>query len=102
MKTFFSNLLTWLVPKYDNGTQSIDVASNIEKGHAFRFDGSQMKGQIYDFVVNKSYRLDNLTSISKGGFAGLDARSTLVLLRQSFEITIHNNDQDYASLVVPR
>ncbi|MGO0305207.1 hypothetical protein ACTL6P_01125 [Endozoicomonas acroporae] len=61
-------------------------------------DGSLMKGQIYDFFVNKSYRLDNLTSISKGGFAGLDARSTLVLLRQSFEITIHNNDQDYASL----
>lgn len=36
MQTFFSNLLTWLVPKYHNDAQSIDVASNIEKGHAFR------------------------------------------------------------------
>ncbi|WP_050917814.1 SslE/AcfD family lipoprotein zinc metalloprotease [Vibrio campbellii] len=88
MQVMFGNLIDWLVP---NATQnSVAIATNINKGHAFRWD--RKEGQIYDFFVNPSYKLGEMDVLSSGQFASLDAASTPLLLLQSYEIKTDGYD----------
>ncbi|CAM3438340.1 SslE/AcfD family lipoprotein zinc metalloprotease [Parendozoicomonas haliclonae] len=100
MKTFFSNLLTWLAPEYNNGEKSLKIVTNIEKGHAFRFDGSNDQGLIYDFFINKSFNQLEVERMERSGFVGITPENAPVLLLQSFEIKIQNKDEDYDTRAV--
>uniref|UniRef100_UPI000AD8AE75 SslE/AcfD family lipoprotein zinc metalloprotease n=1 Tax=Vibrio harveyi TaxID=669 RepID=UPI000AD8AE75 len=88
MQKMFGNLINWLVP---NASQdSIAVATNISKGHAFRWD--RKEGQIYDFFVNPSYQLGDMEFLNSGSFSTLDATTTPLLLLQSYEIKTDGYD----------
>ncbi|APP04468.1 SslE/AcfD family lipoprotein zinc metalloprotease [Vibrio harveyi] len=88
MQKMFGNLINWLVP---NASQdSIAIATNISKGHAFRWD--RKEGQIYDFFVNPSYQLGDMELLNSGSFSTLDATTTPLLLLQSYEIKTDGYD----------
>ncbi len=81
MKRFFENMISWMVPN----DRQLNIATNIQKGHAFRMNGSA-EGNIYNFFVDKSFGFDELTTISSGSFGALSPQTTPLLLLQSFEI----------------
>ncbi|WP_028117599.1 SslE/AcfD family lipoprotein zinc metalloprotease [Ferrimonas senticii] len=85
MKTFFGNLITWLAPSYANGSNSIDVASNLSKSYPFGYPSG------YDFFIDAAYNIGNVVSMSKGGFSELNVADTPVLLLQSFEIQMYGD-----------
>ncbi|WP_085319079.1 SslE/AcfD family lipoprotein zinc metalloprotease [Vibrio harveyi] len=88
MQKMFGNLINWLVP---NASQnSIAIATNISKGHAFRWD--RKEGQIYDFFVDPSYQLGDMELLNSGSFSTLDATTTPLLLLQSYEIKTDGYD----------
>ncbi|WP_404971688.1 SslE/AcfD family lipoprotein zinc metalloprotease [Vibrio campbellii] len=88
MQVMFGNLIDWLVPNAKQN--SVAIATNINKGHAFRWD--RKEGQIYDFFVNPSYKLGEMDVLSSGQFDSLDPTSTPLLLLQSYEIKTDGYD----------
>ncbi|WP_045498521.1 SslE/AcfD family lipoprotein zinc metalloprotease [Vibrio hyugaensis] len=88
MQVMFGNLIDWLAP--NTSQESVAIATNIAKGHAFRWD--RKEGQIYDFFVNPSYQLGEMERLTSGQFDSLDAKSTPLLLLQSYEIKTDGYD----------
>ncbi len=82
MKTFFSNLFTWL--NNDKTIKGINVASNIDVATALRSGTSH--GTAYDFFVNPSFGFSpSVEMLTKDGFSGhLSASETPLLILQAY------------------
>lgn len=80
MPTFFMNMFTWFTPSYDNGKTAINVGSNIDKV----WQSNVNNNQTYDFFIHGSYKL-NVEPLSSGSYAGLDPKTTPVLILQAYE-----------------
>ena len=86
MAQFFKNVFTWLAADYQNGAQSLTVATNIIQAPYFDH-GHQSWLPKYDFFIDPRFNIA-LENIASGGYAGLDPLSTPVLLLQSYELKI--------------
>ena len=89
MKTFFTNLIDWMVPDYQHGAQTIGVATNIATGHGFKRGATH--GIPYDFFVDESFNLGAVEPIVSGGYSGLNPQQTPLLLLQSFEMSTYRS-----------
>ncbi|MDO6498243.1 SslE/AcfD family lipoprotein zinc metalloprotease [Photobacterium sanguinicancri] len=80
MKRFFANLFQW----FNNGTPTtgIKVATNIDSAYA-AYHHSTL-GRQYDFFVSPKYGFSAVEKLSKGGFSGLSATETPILLLQAY------------------
>ncbi|CEO39504.1 Accessory colonization factor AcfD [Photobacterium kishitanii] len=86
MAQFFKNVFTWLATDYQNGAQSLTVATNIIQAPYFDH-GHQSWLPKYDFFIDPRFNI-TLENVASGGYAGLDPLSTPVLLLQSYELKI--------------
>ncbi|WP_239994324.1 SslE/AcfD family lipoprotein zinc metalloprotease [Photobacterium phosphoreum] len=84
MAQFFKNVFTWLASDYQNGSQSLTVATNITQAPYFDH-GHQSAIPKYDFFIDPRFNID-LEIIASGGYDGLSPLSTPVLLLQSYAL----------------
>ncbi|MGR5131733.1 SslE/AcfD family lipoprotein zinc metalloprotease [Vibrio alfacsensis] len=80
MKQFFANLFQWF--NGGQSTQGMSVATNIDKAY-FAHQNSAL-GMQYDFFVSPEFGFGNVTELSKGGFDGLSAVDTPILILQAY------------------
>ncbi|WP_394143499.1 SslE/AcfD family lipoprotein zinc metalloprotease [Vibrio atypicus] len=80
MKLFFSNLFQWF--NKGESTAGLSIATNITKAHAAHHNSQS--GLEYDFFVNPEFGFGEVTTLSKDGFSGLDAKQTPILLLQAY------------------
>ena len=87
MQTFFRNMFTWLAPTYANGTQTINIGTNLTKGYTFGYSGG------YEFFIDASYKIGQVEQLSINGFAHIDPNDMPILLLQSFDIKMFGDGQ---------
>ena len=89
MATFFTNLFMW----FNNGQaiNGIDIATNIDTAAAAR--STWENGTQYPFFVNTKFGFNSVMKLSKGGFDGLSAQATPILLLQAYPVKIVGDGQ---------
>ncbi len=85
MKRFFANLFEW----FNNGesTAGINVATNIGTAYAAYHNGGYNGihlGREYSFFISSEYGLGSVTPLTTGGFTGLSAENTPILILQAY------------------
>ncbi|MFA0412762.1 SslE/AcfD family lipoprotein zinc metalloprotease [Vibrio renipiscarius] len=87
MQTFYKNLFTWLTPAYANGKEAINIGTNLTKGYTLGYSGG------YEFFIDSSYNIDQVSQFGPYGFGRLDPNITPILLLQSFDIKMFGDGQ---------
>ncbi|MGR5239080.1 SslE/AcfD family lipoprotein zinc metalloprotease [Vibrio alfacsensis] len=85
MQRYFTNLFNWFKP---GGGQH--VATNIEQG-VFAM-ANNTPGLYYDFFIDKSYALGNVTKVGQGDYVSLDPSEVPILILQAYGIDSAMND----------
>lgn len=89
METFFSNIFTWFTSSYSQ--HQVNVATNIEIAYAARSNWS--KGREYSFFFDKAFNFSSVTFLTKGGFDGISADTTPILVLQAYPVKILGDGQ---------